>query len=156
MADRLTQLQDAVNQVSDFSIVHHFSRIFKEQADHFCNSVGVIQQCAPSSPFPGFERSGGKGSPPQQEDYALLFAKLIARTAKDIDVLIDSLPSEESSLELQLASLKKLEQENQEAARKLEDIVNHGERLLEQIQAALHDIAQSQLNCQARVSDPDS
>ena len=35
-------------------------------------------------------------------DYAALFAKLIARTAKDIDVLIESLPSEESSLELQV------------------------------------------------------
>ena len=35
-------------------------------------------------------------------DYAAMFAKLIARTAKDIDVLIDSLPSEESSLELQV------------------------------------------------------
>ena len=35
-------------------------------------------------------------------DYAAVFSKLIARTAKDIDVLIDSLPSEESSLELQV------------------------------------------------------
>ena len=37
-------------------------------------------------------------------DYAAMFAKLIARTAKDIDVLIDSLPSEESSLELQVGN----------------------------------------------------
>ena len=36
-------------------------------------------------------------------DYAAVFSKLIARTAKDIDVLIDSLPSEESSLELQVS-----------------------------------------------------
>ena len=35
-------------------------------------------------------------------DYAVLFSKLIARTAKDIDVLIDSLPSEESTFELQV------------------------------------------------------
>jgi len=34
-------------------------------------------------------------------DEAALFAQLIARTAKDIDVLIDSLPSEDSSPELQ-------------------------------------------------------
>jgi len=32
-----------------------------------------------------------------------LFAQLIARTAKDIDVLIDSLPSEDSSPELQVS-----------------------------------------------------
>ena len=36
-------------------------------------------------------------------EHAALFAQLIARTAKDIDVLIDSLPSEESSPELQVS-----------------------------------------------------
>jgi len=36
-------------------------------------------------------------------DEAALFAQLIARTAKDIDVLIDSLPSEDSSPELQVS-----------------------------------------------------
>ena len=35
-------------------------------------------------------------------DNPALFSKLIAKTAKDIDVLIESLPSEESSLELQV------------------------------------------------------
>ena len=33
---------------------------------------------------------------------AALFAQLVARTAKDIDVLIDSLPNEDSSPELQV------------------------------------------------------
>jgi len=56
-------------------------------------------------------------------DHTHLFAQLIARTAKDIEVLIDSLPSEESSAELQSASLLKLEEENREAAQRLEDIV---------------------------------
>lgn len=37
-------------------------------------------------------------------DYALTFAKLISRTAKDVDTLIDSLPSEESSLKVQVSS----------------------------------------------------
>ncbi len=35
-------------------------------------------------------------------EHALMFAQLIARTAKDIDVLVESLPSEESSAELQV------------------------------------------------------
>ena len=35
--------------------------------------------------------------------------------------------------------------ENQDAAAKLEEVVKQGERLLERIQDALHDIAQSQL-----------
>lgn len=37
-------------------------------------------------------------------DYAALFATMIARTAKDMDVLIDSLPSEEAAPELQVRS----------------------------------------------------
>lgn len=35
-------------------------------------------------------------------DYGLLFAQLIARTAKDIDYLIEHLPNEESSVDLQV------------------------------------------------------
>ena len=73
---------------------------------------------------------------------------MIARCAKDIDTLIDSLPSEESSQELQVASLSRLEQENQEAAEQLEEVVRQGESLLQRIQAALQDIAQSQLDMQ--------
>jgi len=38
--------------------------------------------------------------------------------------------------------------ENQEAAKQLEDVVAQGEKLLVQIQQALHEIAQSQLQSQ--------
>lgn len=55
----------------------------------------------------------------------MLFATLISRCAKDIDTLIESLPSEESSTELQVQSLKRLEAENKEAAEHLEE-VNYG------------------------------
>ncbi|XP_063242030.1 mediator of RNA polymerase II transcription subunit 21 [Bacillus rossius redtenbacheri] len=140
MADRLTQLQDAVNQ----------------QADNFCNSIGILQQSAPPSKFPGFDRSGSQ-TPSQtqhmQEDHAHLFATVIARCAKDIDVLIESLPSDESSTELQLGSLRKLEQENREAGEQLEEAVRRGEALLEQVQAALADIARSQLDMQHPAGD---
>lgn len=131
MADRLTQLQDTINQ----------------QAEYFCNSIGILQQYSTPSKFSGFDRSGSQ-TPQQQEDYAHLFATLIARNAKDIDTLIESLPNEESSAELQVASLRKLEQENQEAGQRLEEVVRRGEALLEKIQAALADIAQSQLDMQ--------
>lgn len=61
---------------------------------------------AKPSYFNEFEKSKQNqlnGSNPQnQEDFAQLFAKLIVKTAKDIDILIDSLPSEESTLELQV------------------------------------------------------
>lgn len=133
MADRLTQLQDTVNQ----------------QAEHFCNSIGILQQCSVPSKFPGFERTGSQTPQQnQQEDYAQLFSTLISRCAKDIDTLIESLPSEESSIELQVQALKRLEIENQESAEKLEEVVRKGELLLEKIQAALSDIAQSQLDMQ--------
>ncbi|CAB3377498.1 mediator of RNA polymerase II transcription subunit 21 [Cloeon dipterum] len=126
MADRLTQLQDMVNQ----------------QAENFCNSIGVLQQSATPSKFSGSQ------TPQQQEgeDYASLFATLVARCAKDIDVLIDSLPSDDNSVEVQVASLRRLEQENQEAAERLQEVVRRGEGLLEQIQAALADIVQCQLD----------
>jgi len=58
------------------------------------------------------------------------------------------LPNEESSVELQSASLQKLEEENLEAANKLEDVVKQGEATLKEIQAALHNIAQAQIEMQ--------
>uniref|UniRef100_A0A2R9AG15 Mediator of RNA polymerase II transcription subunit 21 n=1 Tax=Pan paniscus TaxID=9597 RepID=A0A2R9AG15_PANPA len=130
MADRLTQLQDAVNSL----------------ADQFCNAIGVLQQCGPPASFNNIQTAINKDQPANPtEEYAQLFAALIARTAKDIDVLIDSLPSEESTAALQAASLYKLEEENHEAATCLEDVVYRGDMLLEKIQSALADIAQSQL-----------
>ncbi|XP_045466900.1 mediator of RNA polymerase II transcription subunit 21 [Harmonia axyridis] len=133
MADRLTQLQDCINQ----------------QAEHFCNSIGILQQFAPPSKFPNFDRTGSQTPQQQsQEDYVQLFTSLIARCAKDIDTLIESLPSEENSTELQLQALRSLELENQDAAEKLEAVVRRGQNLLEHIQGALSEIAQAQLDMQ--------
>lgn len=124
MADRLTQLQDCVNEL----------------ANQMCNSIGVLQQFAPPCGFDGtdFENL-------EQEENAHLFAKLIASTAKDIDVLIDSLPNEESSQELQTESMKGLENANQDAAKQMEVIVNEGQKLLERVQFALEDIGKTQV-----------
>jgi mediator of RNA polymerase II transcription subunit 21 len=49
----------------------------------------------------------------------------------------------------QASSLARLDQENQEEARQLEEVVQQGKKLLSQIQLALHNIAQSQLETQA-------
>eukprot|EP00092_Neocalanus_flemingeri_P007041 GFUD01007605.1.p1 GENE.GFUD01007605.1~~GFUD01007605.1.p1 ORF type:complete len:149 (-),score=57.16 GFUD01007605.1:280-726(-) len=128
MADRLTQLQDAVNS----------------QADNFCNSIGILQQMSQPSPLSGYGSSTTKGITPDT-DHTLLFAQMIARTAKDIEVLIESLPSEESTAELQAAGLQQLEQESELAGEQLKETVKQGEQLLASIQAALHDIATKQL-----------
>lgn len=128
MADRVTQLQDKLH----------------EQAEHFCNSIGILQQLASPSGISALNRPKCQETQ-QDEDYPKLFAKLIARCAKDIDTLIESLPSDESTLELQIESLRDLEEENNKAAYQLELIVQRGEHLLEQIQNALTDIGQTQL-----------
>ena len=129
MADRLTQLQDAVSA----------------QAENICNSIGVLQ--ATSSPVPVLEDKPPIKVEQQKEDYCQTFATLIANTAKEIDILIDCLPSEDITLESQ-EDLKRLDRENKEAAVKLEKVVHAGEILLELIRKVLHDIAQSQIEIQ--------
>lgn len=130
MADRLTQLQDAVNA----------------QAENICNSIGVLQGSAPPSNLPDFDKSPRK-TDPHKEDFCQTFATLIANTAKEIDVLIDFLPSEDISQDSQ-EDFKRFDKENKDAALKLEKVVNAGEILLEQIRKALRDIAQSQIEIQ--------
>ncbi|XP_012373820.1 mediator of RNA polymerase II transcription subunit 21-like [Dasypus novemcinctus] len=124
MADQLTQLQDAVNSLETV--------------------YGVLQQCGPPASFSNIQTAINKDQPGNPtEEYAQLFAAQIAQTAKDFDVLIDSLSSEESTAALQAASLYKLEEENHETATCLEDVVYRGDMLLEKIQRALADIEQS-------------
>lgn len=55
---------------------------------------------------------------------------------------------------VQMGSLRRLEQDNQEAAARLEEVVHRGEALLEKIQEALADIAQSQLEIQNSLAEP--
>ncbi len=75
-----------------------------------------------------------------------MFAQLIARTAKDIEILIESLPDEEGAKELALGnSLQKLELQNQDAAKRLEASVVDGQNLLSRVQDALADIAKTQI-----------
>jgi len=133
MADRLTQLQDAVNS----------------QADNFCNSIGILQQVSQPASLSGHggavARSSTGATNQDTTDHTQLFAQMIARTAKDIEVLIESLPSEESTQELQAAGLAQLETESELAGEQLAETVKQGERLLTSIQAALHDISSKQL-----------
>lgn len=124
MADRITQLQDYINEL----------------ATHMCNAIGVLQSEAPEVPFPD---SKIKKIPPpadyqahlkqREEDIngqIELFSNLIARTTKNIDIIVSSLPSCKSTNKLQNDKLDKLNDSNKEQTERLEELVDEGEKLL--------------------------
>ena len=149
MSDRLSQLQDQVNYLASL----------------FCDATGVLQAQAKPSKFENFaenlkrdyeeetkdattvkESDKPSESAATVDDIKVTFSELIMSTAKKIDILIDSLPNEDESNEkLQLDQLKKLEIENEQAARELEYVTSCAEDLLKQIQTKLAEISDSQL-----------
>jgi len=132
MSDRLTQLQDAVNDL----------------ALQLCNSVGVLQETAPPSTFGDMDSRTSTPKPEndkKENDHIGVFSTMITRTIKNIDTLVDSLPSEESSTQLQTATLQTVHLENQKEAEKLRQFVDKAEKLQTKIQEALADIADTQL-----------
>ncbi|KRZ29031.1 Pyrroline-5-carboxylate reductase [Trichinella pseudospiralis] len=112
MSDRLTQLQDCINEL----------------ASQICNSTGVLQQAAPPSNFENNDQFSTGA-----EDNAELFAKLVASTSSDIDMLVDLLPNEEPSQDLQKEQFSELNHLNSEAAESLRLSVERGQVLLERI-----------------------
>ncbi|KAK4473245.1 hypothetical protein MN116_004417 [Schistosoma mekongi] len=100
MADRLTELQDAINL----------------QAENLCNAIGVIQQVAQPSFFSDFNWASRSVKPEYQafiqsqptDDIARSFAVAISATAKQLDTLIGALPEEEASADIQRATVHKL------------------------------------------------
>ena len=107
-------------------------------------------QSANPSQFPGFHRLAERvNTHKPQQDYTGLFATYVVQTAKDIDVLIEALPGEEDlSIESHAASLQTLEMENQESARKLEEVLKKAEKTLAWIRQTLNDIAECHFQCQ--------
>jgi len=101
----------------------------------------VLQQNAPSCAF-------GVVCPElENEETSLLFAQLIARTAKDIDTLIDTLPGggdelNRSALE---SRMRQLDIDNQQAGKELEAIVLQGQQMIDKLQNALNEIAAVQM-----------
>ncbi|OXB56567.1 hypothetical protein ASZ78_015163 [Callipepla squamata] len=59
MADRLTQLQDAVNSL----------------ADQFCNAIGVLQQCGPPASFSNIQTAINKDQPANPTEGKSLWAR---------------------------------------------------------------------------------
>uniref|UniRef100_A0A5S6QVM1 Mediator of RNA polymerase II transcription subunit 21 n=1 Tax=Trichuris muris TaxID=70415 RepID=A0A5S6QVM1_TRIMR len=117
MSDRLTQLQDCINEL----------------ANHMCNSIGVLQQ----ADVPPKIVSG-------EPDNATLFARLVAQTAKDIDLLVESLPGEETTRSAQREAYQLLGQLNSQAAQQLEMSVAKGQLLLNRVSDVIDYIDQVQ------------
>ncbi|KRX15760.1 Pyrroline-5-carboxylate reductase [Trichinella nelsoni] len=136
MSDRLTQLQDCINEL----------------ASQICNSTGVLQQTASASNFENNDQFSTGA-----EDNAELFAKLVASTSSDIDMLVDLLPNEEPSPDLQNEQFSQLNNLNTEAAQSLRLSVERGQVLLERIKNILSFIDNTQkIVAEIRSSDPKS
>jgi hypothetical protein len=150
MSDRLSQLQDQVNNLATL----------------FCDATGYLQGHAKPSKFENFAENlkrdyeneeapaeaaaAAAAAETNVEDVKTTFAQLITSTAKKIDTLIDSLPNEEETNEQLLAEqLRELELENAIAARQLEFVTECAENLLTQLQEKISKISESQLKQQS-------
>lgn len=91
MSDRFTQVQDLIN----------------EQANVMCNAIGVLQGCAQACEF------NEVSNDLLNESNSDVFATTIARTCKDIDILIESMPAEDKAPEEVEHELQQLDQEHQ-------------------------------------------
>ncbi|KAI6228863.1 hypothetical protein M3Y99_01178500 [Aphelenchoides fujianensis] len=120
MADRLTQIQDLIN----------------EQANFMCNAVGVLQSTAKPCDF---------HQPSQEileEPNADLFAQHIARTAKDIEILIDSLPPRGQEINREYLNL---DGQHSRYGSELAATTADAEKLISDIQSFLSEISRLQM-----------
>ncbi|KAH9593939.1 Mediator of RNA polymerase II transcription subunit 21 [Schistosoma haematobium] len=145
MADRLTELQDAINL----------------QAENLCNAIGVIQQVAQPSFFSDFNWASRSAKPEYQafiqaqptDDIARSFAVAISATAKQLDALIGALPEEEASADIQRATVHKLLEAYRSEGAKLARITTKLESRLADVRRCLTAIAQTQLTTQSLESE---
>jgi len=143
MSDRVTQLQDAINELADL----------------MCNAIGLLQQEAVPSKFEENTENTNplltkqneadteslKNAEKQSDESINYFAKTIIKTAKDIDILIDSLPSFESTKALQVAAIEQLQAENVSEVDRLENLVTQGQVLLTTVQSSMLSLCEAQI-----------
>ncbi|KAK0390306.1 hypothetical protein QR680_019292 [Steinernema hermaphroditum] len=112
MSDSLTQIQDLINDLANF----------------MCNSIGVLQSVAPPCPISEITEDL------QKEEQSQIFASGIARIAKDIEILAESLPFDDNdsraAAEKKLFELDKLRAESLDD---LEKVASLGDAMVKKI-----------------------
>jgi len=125
MADRISQLQDLVNDL----------------ANHMCNAIGHLQSAATPCEF------GSVSEELISEQNSELFAMHIARTSKDIDIMIDTLPDVAiSSEEIEPGYLEN-EATREALMSRLDEAMNENTEMIAKLRGIIEGIAQVQTAC---------
>uniref|UniRef100_A0A0N5CBT0 Mediator of RNA polymerase II transcription subunit 21 n=1 Tax=Strongyloides papillosus TaxID=174720 RepID=A0A0N5CBT0_STREA len=129
MTDRITSLQDSINNL----------------ADQMANGIGVLQLNAGPCPL------GEVTDFIKEENLSEIYASDIAFTSKIIDNLIESLPSIENNEEKTANELAKINVQRQQETAKLKKEINEASKLLKILSEALDDISKTQIEARPRV-----
>merc|ERR1711944_386564 len=107
-------------------------------ADQMCNAIGILQQTAPPIAFENSQISmkhlkqdeteiiqpaSAEITDPVVIENINVFSNLISRTVKDIDIIVSSLPSKDSTTDTQYQKLETLNSDNQTHADQLEMLI---------------------------------
>ncbi|RZF47861.1 hypothetical protein LSTR_LSTR010651 [Laodelphax striatellus] len=149
MSDRITQLQDLVSRLScsfseSLAVIGQFSKPQKfpemEELKRLRAEKRLLRselkrrkQVVSDLPINRGQKVLESGQP---VNYAAKFAKVIVELSAHIDTIVDTLPDPSLSTDFQARSLEILQEENEEAAEKLDKLLSTGERLLKKIREA--------------------
>ncbi|KAJ2720750.1 hypothetical protein GGI07_004431 [Coemansia sp. Benny D115] len=129
--DRVTQLQDSIDQVSQCQML--FSSL------HYLHKKAGMVQVSPGIPVT--QQNEGADSVDEFSARTQEIANDICRQAKKIDALIESLPGVSVTEEEQEREFAELNEQNKAATRELEDANKRARALLAEISGALRTIA---------------